>query len=223
MAFAKIPRHVAVIMDGNGRWAQNKGLPREEGHVAGAIKVPEIARYLFESGVSVVSLYAFSQENFARPVHEVEGIFKRIEEFVLDFQNSFKGVKLIISGDLDAVSPSLKDACLAAMDATEKNGARVLNIMINYGGRAEILRAARFSKGESEESFRSALYTGDLPDPDLIIRTGGEKRLSGFMPYQSAYSELYFSDVLFPDITETDLFAALEDYARRDRRFGSAK
>jgi undecaprenyl diphosphate synthase len=223
MEVASRPTHVAVIMDGNGRWAQKCGKSRIIGHIAGAKKVPAVAKHLFKSGVKVVSLYAFSEENFARPADEVSGILARIAEFINGFKAQFgEEVRLVFSGNIEAVGEELSRLCEEAVLSTQNNGPFTLNIMLGYGGRTEILRAARLLSGQeiTDQSFRKALYVPDLPDPDLIIRTGGEMRLSGFMPYQSAYAELYFSKVLFPDITEDDLDAALCDYSGRNRRFG---
>ncbi len=224
MAGLIAPRHVGIIMDGNGRWAQNQGKTRVLGHIAGAKKIPAIVKHLFSKGVRVVSLYAFSGENFSRPRQEVEGIFERIEEFIASFSAVFGDTtRLVFSGDLSKVGDSLQRACRVAETFTRKNSPYTLNILLNYGGREEIIRAARLLCGGEidENAFRSMLYNPDLGDPDLIIRTGGEKRLSGFMPFQSVYSELYFSDVLFPDISESDIDAALEDYLSRNRRFGN--
>ncbi len=217
-----LPLHVAVIMDGNGRWAENRGEKREIGHLFGAKRVPAVARAFFDRGVRIVSLYAFSQENFRRPPIEVQGIFGCVEAFARSVETLGDDVRVIFSGEKSALPPSLAAACLAAEERTEVNKPFILNILIAYGGREEILRAARMLSGEkiTEQNFRSALYA-DLPDPDLIIRTGGEKRLSGFMPFQSAYSELYFTDVLFPDFGDKDIEAALADYSSRQRRFGS--
>lgn len=221
----EIPKHVAVIMDGNGRWAAARGLERSAGHSAGAEKVPEIARYLFSRGVEVVSLYALSEENFSRPEAEVKGIIKRIEEFVLAFPSLFDEgkVRLVFSGDIDKAEGELPAVCRRAEFSTRSNKPYTLNVLLNYGGRSEILRAARLLCGKEgdEASFRTNLYNSFLPDPDLIIRTGGERRLSGFMPFQSAYAELYFTDVLFPDVTINDMEAALKDYGLRERRFGN--
>ena len=227
MGEKKIPRHVAIIMDGNGRWAEKCGKTRVFGHIEGAKRVPVVANALFNAGVETVSLYAFSEENFARPAEEVTGIFDRIAEFLTAFPSYFlKGsVRLIFSGDLTRVGDGLRRACDEAEASTRLNAPYTLNILLNYGGRTEILRAARLLCGQNgdEQDFRRGLYNGYLHDPDLIIRTGGEKRLSGFMPFQSAYSELYFTDVLFPDINEDDIALALEDFAGRDRRFGGLK
>ena len=224
---ANLPRHVAVIMDGNGRWAQKRGLSRINGHIAGAKKVPEVADHLFLRGVETVTLYAFSEENYSRPKEETDGIFERIRNFAATYPSGrLQGrVRLIFSGDLAKVSSELREACLSAELRTKASSPYTLNVLLNYGGRSEIIRAAGLLSGETvtEESFRRKLYSADLPDPDLIIRTGGEKRLSGFMPFQSAYSELYFCDTLFPDFGKDDIDLALSDYSARERRFGKIK
>ena len=225
MAAENLPRHVAVIIDGNGRWAERLGLNRLEGHAAGAKNVPVIVERLFGRGVETVTLYAFSAENFSRPQAEVSGILSRIEEFLKGFFSIFRDrVRLIISGETEGLGDSLQRLCKEVSGLSPENAPHTLNILLNYGGRAEIHRAARFVHGNfSEKSFRAGLYAPDLPDPDLIIRTGGERRLSGFMPYQSAYSELYFSDKMFPEFNAEDVDAALEDYSLRERRFGGIK
>lgn len=218
-----VPLHVGVIMDGNGRWAQKCGKSRVIGHIEGAKKVPIIVKHLFDRGVKTVSLYAFSEENFSRPQEEITGIFGRVAEFVSNFTQIFGNeVRLVFSGDLNKVGDELINVCESVAKSTCSNSPYTLNLMLNYGGRAEIIRAVRLLYGEeiNEENFRAKLFVPDIPDPDLIIRTGGEKRLSGFMPYQAVYSELYFSDVLFPDITTVDIDDALEDYSRRSRRYG---
>lgn len=220
------PRHVAVIMDGNGRWAEKRGLSRINGHIAGAENVPKVANILFSAGVEIVTLYAFSKENFARPQAEVEGIFQRVKAFALSFtERPQVNARVYFTGEEEGLPADLVAACRAAERATKSNGDKALNILLNYGGRSEILRAARLLCGEpvTEESFRSKLLFPDLPDPDLIIRTGGEKRLSGFMLFQSAYSELYFCDALFPDFGVREINSALADYRSRERRFGGIK
>ncbi len=214
--------HLAIIMDGNGRWALNHGLTRDKGHFYGAQRVAPVAKHLFARGVKVVSLYAFSTENFKRPTDEINGIFERIKEFIAALPTLFDGsVRVIFSGERDGIGEDLQRTIVFAEDSTRLNAPYTLNILLNYGGRAEILRAARLLSGReiTEESFKRALYA-DLPDPDMIIRTGGEKRLSGFMLYQAAYSELYFTDVLFPDLSEADLDEAIKEYYSRDRRYG---
>ena len=223
MKNVSVPGHVGVIMDGNGRWATLRGLSRVDGHKAGATNVLKTAEGLFAKGVKIVSLYAFSSENFSRPSEEVNGIFLRIAEFADAFPSLCNGkIRLVFSGDLSVVDEGLRRACECAMELTKANAPFVLNILLNYGGRAEIIRAARMLCGEeiTEDAFKAKLYTADLPDPDLIIRTGGERRLSGFMPFQSCYAELYFTDVLFPDFSLEDIDAAIEDYLGRHRRYG---
>ena len=223
MAGLIAPRHVGIIMDGNGRWAQNQGKTRVSGHIAGAKKIPAIVKHLFSKGVRVVSLYAFSGENFSRPRQEVDGIFERIEEFIASFSAVFGDTtRLVFSGDLSKVGDSLQRACRVAETFTRKNSPYTLNILLNYGGREEIIRAARLLCGGEidENAFRSMLYNPDLGDPDLIIRTGGEYRLSNFLLYQGAYSELYFTDVLWPDFDGAEFDKAIESYGERKRRFG---
>lgn len=223
---SSVPSHVAVIMDGNGRWATERDLPRQCGHKEGAKQVPVVANALFKAGVKVVSLYALSEENFSRPQEEVVGILKRVEEFINAFPLLFEpsSVRLRFSGEYEKAGESLCSSIKEAEEKTKTNSPFTLNILLGYGGRAEIIRAARLLSERKEEftpeNFEKALYTAGLPSPDLIIRTGGEKRLSGFMPYQSTYSELYFSDVLFPDLNEKDIETALKDYSLRNRRFG---
>lgn len=219
---SNLPRHVAVIMDGNGRWAEKQGLPRTEGHVAGAKNVPIISKHLFDRGVEVVSLYALSGENLSRERSEVEGILFQVKEFI-GAANAIFGdkVRLVVSGDLSAFGQDFARFVRDAESLTRSNSPHTINILLNYSGRAEILRAARLLSGKeiTEQAFREALYN-DLPDPDLIIRTGGEARLSGFMPFQSAYSELYFCQTLFPDFSVKELDEALEYFSKRLRKFG---
>lgn len=221
-----LPEHVAVIMDGNGRWATERGLKRSEGHKEGAKKVSVVANALFNAGVKTVSLYALSEENFSRPQDEITGILERIEEFIAAFPKLFKegSVRLRFLGSVEKAGEPLCSVIGQAEKDTLFCSPFTLNILLGYGGRAEIIRAARLLSEKNEEftaeNFEKELYTSGLSDPDLIIRTGGEKRLSGFMPYQSTYSELYFCDTLFPDFGEEDISAALSDYSGRNRRFG---
>lgn len=219
-----LPRHVAIILDGNGRWAANRGLMREKGHFYGAENVPKVTARLFERGVEIVSLYALSRENLARPKAEVDGILDQILAFSKAAGGIFGGrARLVFSGDIESLPQAFRDGIIAAEEETSQNKPHTINILVNYGGRSEIIRAARLLSREAPEDYQKRfeeILSRGLPDPDLIIRTGGEKRLSGFMPYQSAYSELYFSDKLFPDFTASDVDAALSEYASRDRRFG---
>ncbi len=226
-----MPKHVAVIMDGNGRWALKKGLSRSEGHVKGAAQVPVISEYFFSRGVKTVSLYALSEENFSRPKNEVNGIIDRITEFIAAFPRLFKrlcgSVRLCFSGERDRFGEDFCKAIENAERETALNLPYTLNILLGYGGRTEIIRAARLlsENGEpfTEDNFKKYLYHGELPDPDLIIRTGGDVRLSGFMPFQSTYSELYFCKTLFPEFGAEQAEDALNDYSLRKRKYGKVE
>lgn len=229
----RIPRHVAIIMDGNGRWAQQRGIPRTEGHRAGADRVKEIVDTCLELGVEYLTVFAFSKENWRRPRGEVNGIMKLAEFFFMRFFEELrrKGVYFFHLGDRTGLSKSI----IGIIEAMEKNNAdeRRLNLSIafNYSGRAEITTAFR-KLGElvahgvlnprdiTEEHIRDTLYTSEIPDPDLLIRTGGEMRVSNFLIWQIAYSELWVTDVLWPDFTREIFLKAVGDYNRRERRFG---
>lgn len=236
----RIPSHVAIIMDGNGRWAKKKGLPRLAGHNAGMKSMIEIVRRSKELGLDNLTLYAFSTENWKRSAEEVSGIFKLLIKYV---ENELKvimdnNVRIRILGDY---SPLPKDSLAAvekAITQTAGNTGMQLNIALNYGGRAEILRAvqhlaAAAKAGQiqpediTEDSISAYLYTGasetGCGDPELIIRTSGEERLSNFLLWQSAYSEFVFTDVLWPDFTPEEYEKCLEEYQSRDRRFGGRK
>ena len=222
-----VPRHIAFIMDGNGRWAKRRLLPRSAGHRQGVKNVIKVAEYAFEMGVKTVSLFAFSTENWSRPKDERDTLFELLKSY---FEDNLKrltdnGVKIELMGDLTAFPPDLQAVFERSLSATQKNTANILNIGINYGGRDEIIRAVntllgRGVKSVAKEDFENCLYTKDLPDPDLIIRTSGEQRLSNFMLYQAAYSELYFSKTLWPDFTRGHLKKAILEYGARNRRFG---
>ena len=225
----KTPLHVAIIMDGNGRWAKKRLMPRTFGHSAGMKRMITLAERAKERGVKYFTVYALSSENLARPKEELEGIFDLIREY---FSNNLErlyknnsAVKII--GDISVLP---KD-CIKVLEDSEKNSPKnadfTIIFAINYGSRPEIIRAvnAAVEKGEKVDinSFSSLLYTDGIPDPDLVIRTGGEVRLSNFLLWQAAYAELYFTDVLFPDFTPKKLDKALEEYSLRDRRFGKIK
>ncbi len=223
----KIPRHVGFIMDGNGRWAKKRLLPRSQGHIKGADNVEKVAEYCFERGVEVVSLYAFSTENWSRPKQEVDEILKLLDKFLKKClkQLTKHEIRLTFSGDLSKLPLSLQELCNQRIEETKEFKKRTLNIAINYGGRQEIIRACNslLSEGKtciSEEDFIQKLYTKDLPDIDLVIRTSGEQRLSNFFIYQCSYAELYFTDCLWPDFNEKEIDSALKWYSDRDRRFG---
>ena len=226
------PRHIAIIMDGNGRWAKKRGLPRTAGHAAGAESFRRIANYCRTLGVEYLTVYAFSTENWRRSQEEVAGIMKLLHRYLLEALTDMEKnrVRFRFFGDLSRLSPELRQLCLDAESRSEEYDVQV-NFCLNYGGRDEIVRAARaFSQdvadgkrrpGElSEALFSQYLYSADVPDPELIIRPSGEKRTSNFLLWQSAYSEYVFMNVLWPDFTPKDLDQAIEEYHRRNRRFG---
>lgn len=223
----RIPRHVGIIMDGNGRWAKLRGKPRSYGHKKGAEVIDEIVSESFDKGIEAVSLYAFSTENWIRPKEEVNAIFGLLG---LLLNSKFKKlmrekVRLIVSGDLSAIPENLRKRCEEVMALTADFTGRTLNVAVNYGSRAEIVRACNAIaqdgiKTVTEEEIEKRLYTAGLPDIDLVIRTSGEMRLSNFFLWQCAYAEFYFTDVLWPDFHANELDEALEWYSGRKRRFG---
>lgn len=224
-----LPGHVAIIMDGNGRWASKRGLPRAEGHRAGARAVRNVIAHCRKLNIPWLTLYAFSSENWNRPKWEIAALFNLLLEFLgsetPELANN--GIRLQVLGDLDALPLPQKQALKLAMAKTAQGADMRLNLAFNYGGRSEIIRAAKeWAKtcanpdSLDEEQFRNFLYTGGDPDPDLLIRTSGEMRLSNFLLYQCAYSELYFTPTLWPDFTPEELDAAFAVYAQRQRRFG---
>jgi undecaprenyl diphosphate synthase len=225
----RVPHHVGIVMDGNGRWAQAKGLPRIAGHKAGTENIRRVLRAATDFGIQVLTVYAFSTENWARPEEEVKGLMRllaeRIRVEVKDLHA--EGVCIRHSGRLDGVSPRLAKQIQDAVALTANNQRVTFNVAFNYGGRAEIVDAVRhiMRDGRSPEEVTEALisqylYTGGLPDADLIIRTGGEYRLSNFLIWQAAYAEYYATPTFWPDFDEAELAAALEAYSLRDRRFG---
>ena len=223
---SKIPKHVGIIMDGNGRWATLNGKERSFGHVVGSQNVDRIVTHAFKSGVTTLSLYAFSSENWNRPKKEVDALMDILTVYFTNFLSNadLKGVRLIVSGDLSVLPKQLKEIIYYNMQQTISFKDKVLNIAINYGGRQEIVYAVKNLIKENREitteNISSALYTAEFSEPDLIIRTGGEKRISNFMLFQGAYSELYFTDVLWPDFNGAEFDKALLDYSKRKRRFG---
>ena len=231
--FSRLPRHVAIIMDGNGRWAKRRGLPRTAGHAAGAETFRTIATYCKDIGLEYLTVYAFSTENWKRPAEEVSAIMGLLKKYLLEAIGKMEKdrVKMKFLGDLSPLSDELKELCLRTEEiSTHYDGCQV-NICLNYGGRDEIVRAARALAAEcaageqkaediTEADLSAHLYTGGLPDPDLVIRPSGELRLSNFLPWQSAYAEFYFTDVLWPDFTREELNKALAAYQARSRRFG---
>ena len=218
-------RHIAFIMDGNGRWATGRNQIREMGHRAGAENLKKIVRLCGDIGIHAVTVYAFSTENWKRPVLEVNAIMQLLDRFIKEAKedNDKNKIRYVFLGDKDGLSPALADKCRELEDLTKDNPS-LLNIALNYGGRAELVHACRKLAergGEiTEADVSAALYTGHCADPDLIVRTAGEYRLSNFLLWQAAYAELYFTDTLWPDFSETDLREAVMEFSRRKRRYG---
>ncbi len=224
-----VPVHVAIIMDGNGRWAEDQGLSRLLGHHAGTENIRKVAQCAAEQGVKYLTLFAFSTENWSRPDSEVTGLLSLLGDVIQDEAAEMHrvGVRLNHLGRLDRLPPSLQTAIAAAVKLTQDNDGLVLSIAFDYGGRDEILRALKrmITDGLSPDQIDEAtmeryLYTDDIPDPDLIVRTAGEMRLSNFLLWQAAYSEHYVTDVRWPDFDEGELLTALAAYSNRQRRFG---
>jgi undecaprenyl diphosphate synthase len=227
-----IPQHVAIIMDGNGRWAEERGLPRLAGHRAGTENIRRVIRCFSDHGVKFITLYAFSTENWNRPRPEVEGLMRILEESIdRETQNLHQeGVRLIHLGSGEGLSDTLRQKVQYALDLTRDNSRVTLCLAYNYGGRAEIAEAVKriLQNGVrpddvDEELISRHLYTAGLPDPDLIIRTGGEMRLSNFLIWQAAYSEYYSTPALWPDFGTEEVERALSAYSERERRFGGLK
>ncbi len=220
------PRHVAIVMDGNGRWAKRRFMPRIAGHRQGVESLRRCIRACAERGVQVLTVFAFSSENWSRPEDEVSGLMdllgKALTREVPELRQN--GIRLYFVGDRESLSPRLRSELAEAEAATAGNTRLVLNVCFNYGGRWDIAQAAArlASRGEpiTERSMAGAMALAHVPDPDLLIRTGGEKRISNFLLWQCAYSELFFTDCLWPDFDEAALDTALADYAGRERRFG---
>lgn len=225
----RLPRHIAIIMDGNGRWAKQRSLPRTAGHKAGAEVFRDIATYCKELGVEYLTVYAFSTENWKRPADEVGAIMGLLKQYLLEAVDTMEKdhIRLKFFGDLSAIAPELQALAAQANELGSHYDGFQANICLNYGGRAEILRAAQrcAEAGEdwTEENFGKYLYSAGIPDPELIIRPSGELRLSNFLLWQCAYSEFYFCDTLWPDFTRAELDRAIVDYQGRDRRFGGVK
>jgi undecaprenyl diphosphate synthase len=228
-----VPRHVAIIMDGNGRWARERLMPRPFGHRSGMKSVREVVEGAIEAGIEVLSLFAFSQENWQRPMTEVSALMSLLEEYIGREADELeeKGVRVRMLGELDRLTPPAAAAVDRVMSQTAHNDKLTLNLFISYGSRAEILRATqsiaadvaagRLSPADvTEEEFEKRLFTAGCPDPDLLIRTSGEQRISNFMLWQLAYTELFISPVLWPDFGRHELFEAVADYQARERRFG---
>jgi undecaprenyl diphosphate synthase len=228
-----VPRHVAIIMDGNGRWARERLMPRPFGHRSGMKAVRAVVEAALEVGLEYLSLFAFSQENWQRPTTEVSALMSLLEEYVAREAAELeeRGVRVRVLGDVERLTPAAAAAVERVVAQTAHNDRLTLNLFISYGSRAELVRAARLLARDAaeglidpdaigEEDLRARLYTADCPDPDLLIRTSGEQRISNFLLWQVAYAELYISRVLWPDFGRRDLFEAILDFQRRERRFG---
>ena len=224
------PRHIAFIMDGNGRWAKKRLLPRKAGHRQGVKALERVVAACEKRGVEMVTFYAFSTENWARPQDEIDALFAMVAEFADTRLKEYvdRGLRILFIGDLTPLPQKTRDACTRIVEAAKGNKGMIVCIALNYGGRDEIVRAVRTLlqsglKDVDVETLSDCMYTGGLPDPDVIVRSSGEKRLSNFMLWQAAYSEFVFRDELWPDFDEKIIDAVLEEYASRDRRYGSVK
>jgi len=228
-----IPRHVAIIMDGNGRWAEARGLPRIAGHQAGAKRVKEIVACAGELGIKVLTLYTFSTENWKRPKHEIDALFGLLDNYITAETASLEKnkIRLMVTGDIEGLPDPVKSNIKKTIIFTKNNDALTLNLALNYGSRSEITRAARLLAAEAKAGlldpenidellFSEHLYTRGLPDPDLLIRTSGEYRVSNFLLWQISYSEIHITAALWPDFGKGELEAAMKDYATRVRRYG---
>ncbi|MGQ9858211.1 MAG: isoprenyl transferase [Thermodesulfobacteriota bacterium] len=233
ISFNKLPRHLAIIMDGNGRWAQRRSLPRIEGHRKGAEAVRAIVRACRRWGIEVLTLYAFSQENWQRPAEEIEALMDLLVQFLRSERQEMldNGIRLQVIGRPQDLTQEIQRLLQETIEATAANRDMVLNLALSYSGRSEILRAierylmdyrgpGKRSAELTEEKFSTYLDTSGLPEPDLLIRTSGERRISNFLLWQLAYTEIFFTETLWPDFTEEELLEALRDYERRERRFG---
>jgi undecaprenyl diphosphate synthase len=227
------PQHIAIIMDGNGRWAQERGLPKLAGHLEGTIRADEITEAAAELGVKVLTLYTFSTENWKRPKDEVEGLFKLLEKNLDEKEEKLNrnNIRFSVIGRIDSLPESIQARLKRVIDSTKDNTRMVLNLALNYGSRLEMVDAVKkiakdakdgtLSIGSIDEKAISArLYTKDLPDPDLLIRTSGEYRLSNFLLWQLSYSEIYVVAKLWPDFRKKDLEEAIAEFGKRDRRYG---
>ena len=223
---ANLPMHIGIIMDGNGRWAKKRGMPRNVGHRAGAEVLKKITTYADEIGVRAITAYTFSTENWKRPQAEIDGIMALLREYLRDYKKNLgdKNAVIRVIGDRSVLDDDIQELMIKTEEFTSKNTGVVLSLAINYGGQDEIVRAVKElnQKGEeiTAENIGKNLYTSELPPVDLIIRPSGEKRLSNFLLWQSAYAELWYDDVLWPDFTIDDFNRAIIDYQKRNRRYG---
>lgn len=232
----KVPTHIAIVMDGNGRWAKKRGLPRTAGHKVGAETFRTIANYAKSIGLKYLTVYTFSTENWKRSDEEVNAIMELLEKYLREIIRDMdkNQVRFCFFGDMSRLSPQLQEEARIASEESAKYSGVQVNFCLNYGGRAEILRAAQSFAREcmdgtrkpeelTEEAFSDLMYSAGVPDPELIIRPGGEKRTSNFLLWQSAYAEYYFTDVLWPDFGPEELEKAIASYSGRNRRFGGAE
>lgn len=228
-----IPSHIAIIMDGNGRWAKKRRLPRKFGHLEGVKALNKIVLFCDDIKIKHLTVYAFSTENWNRPKSEVDLLMEMLYDYLKDFRKYIgdRNIRINVIGDIERFSDKLKGEIQRVILSTKQNDGFFFNIALNYGSRNEITNSLKqivkdigdgklVAKDINEKTIQNYLYTKDIPDPDLIIRTSGEKRLSNFLLWQASYSELYFTDVLWPDFGEKDLMEAVEDYKKRKRRFG---
>ncbi len=223
----KIPRHIAIIMDGNGRWARQRGMPRIMGHYKGAEVAEEIVKFCADLGVEYLTLFAFSTENWRRPREEVELLFELLRDYLTRKREELirEGVRLRFIGRRDRISKDLRSLMERLEEETSKDYRITVILAVDYGGRDDIVRAVRRAvrrgmEDVDEESFSKLLDLGDIPDPDLMIRTAGERRISNFLLWNLAYTELYFTEVCWPDFTPEELMRAVEDFSKRKRKFG---
>ncbi len=231
--FERLPKHIAIIMDGNGRWAKKRGLPRTAGHAAGAETFRTIATYCKDIGLDYLTVYAFSTENWKRPAEEVSAIMGLLKKYLLEAISKMEKdrVKMEFFGDLSVLTPELRELIEQTREISRHYKGCQVNICLNYGGRDELLRATRAFAQDcvagkkdpaalTEEAFEAYLFSKGVPDPDLVIRPSGELRLSNFLLWQSAYAEFYFTDVLWPDFSKEELHRAIAAYQSRNRRYG---
>ncbi len=232
----RLPAHIAIVMDGNGRWAKRRGLPRTAGHQAGMEALKRVVRAAAELGIKVLTVYAFSTENWRRPQNEVEFLMRLPSEYLKTelAELKSKNIQLRLAGELEELPPHTREAVKKALSETAANTGMILNFALNYGSRAELVQAVRkiaamVAEGRikpddiEEKTVESFLYTAGLPDPDLFIRPGGETRLSNFLLWQSAYSELWFPKIYWPDFNRHHLLEAIATYQNRDRRYGGIR
>lgn len=230
-----VPRHIAIILDGNGRWAKKRGLPRTAGHAVGAENFRKIALYCRDIGVQYLTVYAFSTENWKRPSDEVKTLMRLLSKYLHEAIDTMErdGMKMRVFGDVEGLSPELQNLVARTNVIADRIDGFQANICLNYGGRSEIVQAAaryardlaegKVSGALTEELFAGYLYSAGVPDPDLLIRPGGEQRISNFLLWQCAYAEFYFTDVLWPDFSTQELDRAIEVFRTRDRRYGAVK